>query len=255
MSDRVPTPRFPVRVPVPAHDRRDVRVFRESGTGTERSRSGWVLLCAALLGGCALLGKSAPLDRRYYSAERTLWSAAPPAALSAARTGVASPSVPASLRMGRISSGAHLRERIAYRSSVRELGFYETRRWTERPEAYVRRALASALFEERTLVRAVSGPAATLDVELIDFDELLGPRHAARVRIRAVLTDQRTARFEHTFSAEQAVAKDDDFERVADAMATALSRCVEELSDRVVAELASPSATAASAPPPSADPR
>ncbi len=202
--------------------------------------------CAALLEACALFGKSAPLDIRYYSAERAPWSGPPAPVLAAAlgpagttpQNAASGPAARATLRLGRVTSGDYLRERIAYRSSARELGYYETRRWTERPEAYLRRALASALFEERSLTRAVSGPAPTLEVELIEFDEQLAPVHAARVRARALLTDQRVSRFEHTFSAEQPV-DGRNFERVASAMAAALDRCVEEISDRVVAELAS----------------
>jgi ABC-type uncharacterized transport system auxiliary subunit len=190
------------------------------------------LLLAATVSACAFFGKSDPLEPRYYSVESGKSQAPAPAGSELARG--------QTLKLGSIEGGSHLRDRIAYRSSDRELGFYDSRRWTERPEAFFRRALAHALFEERSLVRAVSGSAPTLEVELTDFDELLTPRHAVRVRARVLLADQRVARFEHTFSVEQPVASQaESFDSVADAMAVALERCVDEIGDRVVAELSS----------------
>jgi len=185
-------------------------------------------LSAVLLTGCAFFGKSEALEPRYYDPE------------SAPREGTSS--VPGlntpSLRLGHVVGGSHLRERIAYRVSERELGFYDERRWTERPENYLRRALAGGLFEQRGINSLVTGVGPSLDVELIDFSELREPKHAVRVRARAVLVDQRTVRFEHTFTVEQPVTGDaDDFSRVADAMSVALERTVDQIGDRVVEEL------------------
>ena len=187
------------------------------------------VLAAVVLSGCAFFGKSEPLSPRYYDPE------------SEVKEGITSP--PAlgkpSLRLGHVVGGSHLRERIAYHVSERELGFYDELRWTERPEEYLRRALARGLFEQRAITSLVTGVGPSLDVELLDFSELLTPRHGVRVRARAVLVDQRTVRFEHTFTVEEAVAAGDDkdFARVADAMARALTRTVDEIGDRVLSEL------------------
>src|SRR4029078_3767284 len=81
------------------------------------------------------------------------------------------------LRLGRVVAGSSCPEQIPYRDSDHELGFYEERRWTERPEVYLRRALARALFEERGATRVVSGFAPTLDVELTAREEIRAPQH------------------------------------------------------------------------------
>src|SRR4029077_4048150 len=116
--------------------------------------------------GCALLSKAAPLQPRYFSLEDGPLASNRGAALRSPTSGAMQ------LRLGRVSAGPHLRERIVYRDSDHELGYYEDRRWTERPETYLRRALARALFEERGLLRVVSGGAPTLEVELVAFEEI-----------------------------------------------------------------------------------
>jgi cholesterol transport system auxiliary component len=184
-----------------------------------------VAVAACLLSGCAFFGKTEPLDARFYSAER-----------SVAPTQSSPVQSEAPLRLGSISGATHLRELIAYRESEREVGFYQGRRWTERPEAYLQRALAQVLFEQRGMQRVTSGMAPTLDVELTHFDELLGAPHRVKVQAHVVLRDRRSARFEHTFGAEQEV-RGGDFVEVAEALSVALGRCVDEIADRVVAEL------------------
>ncbi|HEY3593834.1 MAG TPA: ABC-type transport auxiliary lipoprotein family protein, partial [Polyangiaceae bacterium] len=91
-------------------------------------------IVALLLGGCALTSKSDPLMPRYFDPDL---SSLPTAAADTD----GNPNAP-SLRLGRVTAGEHLRERIVYRQANRELGFYEERRWTENPDVYLRRALA-----------------------------------------------------------------------------------------------------------------
>ncbi|MDB4990578.1 MAG: hypothetical protein JWN04_5756 [Myxococcaceae bacterium] len=186
-------------------------------------------LCA--LSGCAFFGKQPPLRPRYFEAEAD----APEGELHPVAAGAPG------LRLGHVVGSSHLRELIAYHVSEHELGFYEERRWTERPEHYLRRALAHALFEERGLTNLVSGVGPTLEVELTDFSELKTPEHAVRIRARVVLLDQRAVRLERTFSAEQPVAKGDDFAHVPAALSSALERCVAQIADAVKTELAAPS--------------
>lgn len=193
-----------------------------------------LLFCASLCG-CAFFGKSEPLTPRYYTADVARPSGAPSAS-SAPRP---------ELRLGAVLGGSHLRERIAYRTGPHELGFYEQRRWTERPEVYVRRALAQALYEQRGLVQVVSGLAPTLEVELISFDELQKPSHAVRIEARVTLLDGRSVRLARVFTAEQPVQGEaDDFAKVPDAMSEALTRIVDEIAERVVAELPAKQASA-----------
>lgn len=200
------------------------RARRRAATGLP------AVLALGLLSGCAFFGKSEPLSPRYYDPE----SAAKEAPTTAPSLGKPS------LRLGHVVGGSHLRERIAYHLSEREVGFYDERRWTERPEDYLRRALARGLFEERAITSLVTGVGPSLDVELLDFSELLKPRHGVRVRARVVLVDQRTVRFEHTFTVEEPVSDgkdEEDFTPVADAMARALTRTVDQIGDRVLGEL------------------
>jgi cholesterol transport system auxiliary component len=194
-----------------------------------------VWLCAAacgLLAACALLSKTEPLVPRYFTPE----DGSPVAAQRA----TARSSETRQLRLGRIRGGSQLRERIMFRDSAHELGYYDDRRWTERPEAYLRRALARTLFEERGVVRVVSGSAPTLDAELVAFEEIRAPEHKARVQVIITLDDDRIGSLQETITVEQPVrrdAKDDDADAVVDALAIALHQCVAQIADRVMTKL------------------
>lgn len=181
-----------------------------------------VLLWACALEGCAFFGKSEPLAPHYYSADSGDTDAQQTARQDEALA----------LRLGAVLAAGHLHQRIAYRRSERELGFYQDRRWTERPEAYLERALVRALFREGGAAQVVSGPAPTLAVELLEFVEVREPRRAARIRVRAILSDGRLVTLERTFSAQEAVTGDDDeFETFAAAMASAIQRVSEEVAE------------------------
>jgi len=127
------------------------------------------------LAGCALTSKSPPLDIHYYAPQTSE---------------VVPKSEPKEIkiRLGRVFSGSHLRTRIAYRASPIEIEFYETRRWTEPPEAFVRRALERALIGRGVLV--TGGKALKLDVEVLGFEEVRSPQ-VARVSLRYMLIDDR----------------------------------------------------------------
>jgi cholesterol transport system auxiliary component len=185
-----------------------------------------------LLGGCALTSKSDPWTTRYFTPEAATGSEP-----------VATPNDPpgARLRLGRISAGTHLRERIAFRNSDHELGYYDDRRWTEQPDVYLRRALAFALFEQRGLTRVVAGGSPTLDVELVAFEEIRGKQPRARLRAVVIMHDQRSGRLERTIGVERPVRQvdaDDQPEAVAQALADTLHVAVEQISELVVATLA-----------------
>lgn len=141
-----------------------------------------LLVLAALLAGCALTSKSAPVDIRWFTPEN-----------ATVHTAAAETRTPAcKLRLGRVTSAAFLRSRIVFRSSASELAEYDDRRWTEDPEAYVRRALARTLFEEKRAVQVVAGDAPVLDVEVVAFEEVRrGDARAGRVELTYVLHDDR----------------------------------------------------------------
>ena len=94
------------------------------------SRLARALLLGCLASGCALLTKADPLTPRYFSAE--------PSSVGPVTSGsvTADSSAPArELKLGRVTSASYLGERLVFRDSAYELGFYEARRWTEKTEA------------------------------------------------------------------------------------------------------------------------
>jgi cholesterol transport system auxiliary component len=186
-----------------------------------------LLIGAVVLSGCALLGKNDPIVPHYFTPE--LDGDAPRAPVRS----------DLQLRLGRVEGWSHVRERMAVRSSARELFYYEDRRWTERPEIYLRRALSRTLFEERGVIASLSGRAVTLDVELIAFEEIEQP-HKARMQALLVLRDDRMGLLEETITVEQPVAKTEQADQaraVVDALSQALQTGVTRIADRVVAKL------------------
>ena len=198
------------------------------------------LLCAAAataLAGCALLGKNDPPTRRYFTPE----SPEAGGGLMATPADAPKRTEGLRLRLGRVTAWSHLRERMVLRTSARELSYSENRRWTERPDIYLQRALAHALFEERGLTQVVSGSAATLEVELIAFEELQKPRRAL-LQALVVLHDERVGHLQETVTVEEplAPAKDaDEAVAVVEALSRALRTAVTRIADRVVSKLAS----------------
>ena len=197
-------------------------------------RFAWILgACAALAtAGCALTSKSVPISPRYFSPER----AGEPARASAKIPGVAP-----ELRLGRITGASHLDERLIFRDSDYELGYYEERRWTEEPAEYLRRRLSRVLFEERGLRHVVSGIAPTLEVELTSFEEVRSPKRIARVQATVRLTDARLVRWEETLTVDQPIdenGKGDLADAMVAALGAALSTMVDKIAEHVVTDLA-----------------
>src|SRR5262245_21860046 len=131
------------------------------------------LSLVAVLAGCALTSKSEPRELRYF---------APPTHVVAAHSQAAGGAL---LRLGRITSTSLLRVRIVHRNSAVEVSPYETLRWTDEPEAYVRRALGHALFDGHGLEQATDALAPTLEVDVLAFEEVRnGPQRSGRVELR-----------------------------------------------------------------------
>jgi cholesterol transport system auxiliary component len=197
-------------------------------------RSFFVILLALsspLASGCALLSKSDPVVPRYFSPE--LADASPAAKPEGARQ--------LSVRLGRVGGGSYLKERIVYRGSDHEFGFYEDRRWTERPEVYLQRALEGSLFEERSVRRSLAATAPTLTADLVEFEEVRGAVPKVRLRVAYALHDEQTVFFERTFSVEHPLPPGPDdsrTSRVAASLGEALREAVGRISSEVVTELA-----------------
>lgn len=194
-------------------------------------------LCAAAIAfvasACALTSKAELVDIRYFSPERVK-----PRLISEHAT--AGPNEALQVRLGRVSSGPNLRERIAYRDAAYELGYYDDLRWTERPEVYVRRELGRSLFEAHGLHRVLGGAAPTLDVEVIAFDDLrLKTGRAAQVQLKVILYEGTGVMFENTLTVDRPVTGDKPkIEDVIAALAAALDAAADEVALEVQNALA-----------------
>jgi cholesterol transport system auxiliary component len=212
---------------------------REAGRGPRAHACLVVAIAGLFTAGCALTSKSEPILPRYFSPDRVD---------DVGRSGQRPPALAAELRLGRVTSASHLDERLVYRDSEHELGYYQERRWTEAPEEYLKRRLARALFEERGIRRVVGGSGATLEVDLVAFEEIRAPKRVARVQVIVRLLDRRLARWEETLTVEQPLvssSKGDVADAMVEALGSALQALVERIADRVVSELATPPATTA----------
>jgi uncharacterized lipoprotein YmbA len=155
------------------------------------------LLVFIALAGCVFRQADAPryfrLDSLALSPESALGDGVP------ART----------IRLRAVRARPFLRERIVWRTPT-EYGMYEQRRWSELPESYVERAIASALRREAHIDLTDDARAPTLSANVAAFDEVLAPTHVANVAVDASLTATDGHRlFDRRFSAEAAVADDD----------------------------------------------
>jgi cholesterol transport system auxiliary component len=197
------------------------------------------LLVAALAAsplGCAFFTKSDPVVLRYFTPE-TLATRPDSSGVALAMRGAAF-----DLRLGRVNAASYVKDRIAFRDKNFEIGYYEELRWTEKPEAYLRRALRRALFEEQGVRQIISGPGPTLDVDLDAFEELRSPRHAARMQITWVLHDDARVQREETFTVERAIpgAEPSGPDGIAAAMAGAFDESVQRVVTRVMSAMAQP---------------
>jgi uncharacterized lipoprotein YmbA len=190
-----------------------------------------LVACCVLGGlsaGCALTSKAEVLTPRYFSPEpaRTARSPQAPSGLE--------------LRLGQVSAASHLDERIAYRVGGSEMGFYEDQRWTENPEAYLRRALERDLFEERGLSRIITGDTPILDIELTAFEELRGEPKKARVAVTFGLRDDRRAVVERSLELQRPLvqrAGADAAQLLAETLTNTLDEAVREVGNQVVENL------------------
>jgi len=135
------------------------------------------------------------------------------------------------------TSGQHLGDRIMWRRSDVEVGFYDQERWTQPPVRYLDRALSDALFVTSGL-RRYERESPALAVQLVTFEEVLLPKHEIRVELRALLVDaEGAALLERRFAAKRPVASE-DAEAMARAFGQALDEAVASLTGEVLRALA-----------------
>ena len=181
------------------------------------------LLLSPSLAGCSLMTRSAVMPIHWYDAQ-----AARPR-LTSHTSRPCHDAGDVELALGRVSSGLGLRDRIAFRDGDFDVGYYDDRRWSERPDVYVRRALERALFEERCIERAMAGPGPTLDVEVLSFEELRSSPRAARVRLRVIVYDDRRTLLQRTITVVRPARADrPGFGGVVEATAEALDAAAAE---------------------------
>ncbi len=197
---------------------------------------------AASAPGCALLTKSAPVVPRYFS----------PEAQRPSKVDVAGPPAGLELKLGRVDADRSIGDRIIHRDSAFEIGYYDGCLWTEKPDAYVRRALSRALFDERRVTQLLSGNVATLDVDVVAFEEVRAPAHLARIELVFVVYDDRVVRVSRSVVVERPIAAvkgDESATEAVEALSAALFAAVDAVADSTVAELRT-EATSASEPAP-----
>lgn len=186
-----------------------------------------LLSLTMLLSSCALLAKADMGTRRFFSPQLTAPRPAPRSQ--------------AELRLGRVSAGACGSELMMYRQSQFEVGFHDDRRWTEKPEIYLRRALSRVLFEGEGFQSVARGAAPLLEVELLEFEEVKTPAHLSRVKIAWSLGDERVAWAQQTLTVERPIAPssaDAEGEAITLAISGALQEAVETIGKQVSAEFA-----------------
>ncbi|QSQ25894.1 membrane integrity-associated transporter subunit PqiC [Pyxidicoccus parkwayensis] len=181
-------------------------------------------LPAAVAAGCALTSKGKLLEVSWYTLELI-------------QPGTANPqSAGPVLRLGYVHSGADLGQRIAWGDGAYRMGFYEERRWTERPAQFVTTALHRALFEAHAFRRASQVTAPQLDIEVVSLQELRSPRaHAGRVALHVRLSGEREL-LDTTIVRDEPV-RGGRFEDVVAAISHALDDATNEVAERVEAAL------------------
>jgi len=187
----------------------------------------WLLAALALLGSCVFRSGDPP---RFYEPD----SAALHGAVGDRPAAAATAGVPVRLR--RVRSAAFFRERIVWRASEVEYGFYEERRWNDLPAHYVERALVTKLRETPGLGLTDDPRAAALYVDVVAFHEVLGPVHVADVALAVSLRGGHRGHLERTFSARVGIA-DGDPASLARAMGRALDDVVAQVAEGLAASV------------------
>lgn len=134
------------------------------------------------------------------------------------------------LRIGTVLSDDALGEALMRRRSPYEVRYDEDVRWVVLPAAAVENAIEHELYRRRGFVRDASA-ARTLEVRVVQFEEVASPRREAVVGFVATLTGpEGRALLDQRFEARRPIGGDDPV-TVAEAMSGALASAVSELAD------------------------
>jgi cholesterol transport system auxiliary component len=188
------------------------------------NRTPAAIVVLAFASGCALTGRGTPAEWQWFTPEKVQ---SQPTAKGGGPIG-AGPSV----RIRTVASG-NLETRIAYGDGAYQGGYYEERRWTERPELYVRRSLERTLCQERGFrCNPDDLDAPALDVEILKFQELkTAGSHQGLVALRIVLSGEKVL-VDDTVQVVVPV-RGDRFDDVVAAIANALDRASADVASRV----------------------
>jgi ABC-type uncharacterized transport system auxiliary subunit len=190
--------------------------------------AGAALVGLVTLGGCLLRSSDPP--RFFRPGSATLDAAVEHEADAPAPGGVA-------IRLRAVRSEPFLRERIVWRTAESEYGRYEQRRWIDLPAHYVDRALRARLRSTPGLRLTDDPRAIALYIDVLAFDEVLAPVHAADVALAVTLENPVRGRlFERTFDA-RVVIGDREPASMALAMGQALDDAVARVADAVTRTL------------------
>lgn len=132
------------------------------------------------------------------------------------------------------------RRTIIHRDSPHEIGYYDDRVWTEKPTAYVRRALVRALYDDRGLKQVLSGASLTLDVDVVAFEEVREPAHVGRISLDHTLSDDRVVRRSRSLVVERPISAaqgGDAASEVVQALSDALGAAAESIAEAAATEL------------------
>jgi len=141
------------------------------------------------------------------------------------------------IRLRGVRSEPFLGERIVWRVSELEYGFYEQRRWIDLPAHYVERALRTRLRETPGLRLTDDPRAVALHVDVRAFDDVLEPTHEAYVALAVALDDPTRGRLlTQSFSARVGIGHDDPAS-MAQSIGRALDDTVAQVADAVSVRL------------------
>jgi ABC-type uncharacterized transport system auxiliary subunit len=191
-----------------------------------RFRFACYLIMIGFLGGC--LGSREFTPVRYYSID-TLSASAPQVARS----------WPVSLGIRPFTAATRYRDRILYRLSEVEVGFYQYDRWVDPPEEMVARVVASTvrgsgLFRQVVPVDGTPLPTWILDGELMRFDDVRAKQSRAECWLRVELWRAHDAQLLWSDVLKAAVPLSTE---TSEALAQAMSRAVQHIAIRLVREL------------------
>jgi ABC-type uncharacterized transport system auxiliary subunit len=186
-----------------------------------------LLVCAVSLGGCLGRGEITPI--RYYGVDSL------PATIPQV-----TPIRQVSLGIRAFTAATRYRDRILYRTSAVEVGFYPYDRWVEPPEEMVTRVVshmirASGLFQQVSPADNVQLPAWILSGDVTRFDEV---REAAGRRAECWLrVEVRRARDEQLLWSEVLSAVEPLASDTPEALAQAMSRAVQRVVSQLIVAL------------------